>query len=118
MSMPAAAIPVAESRGRLVFPQGEPTDTPGPAIDSNLHMGDGGTGMISLLGPAGTGTAVTPVRARDAEPVNVSKGVLNGMLLEPIRPVYPAIAKVAGVQGAVVLEAVISKTGGSRACMS
>jgi protein TonB len=33
------------------------------------------------------------------------------MLLAPIMPVYPAIAKAAGVQGAVVLEAVISKTG-------
>ena len=47
----------------------------------------------------------------DVGPVKVSKGVLEGMLLEPIQPVYPTIAKVAGVQGTVVLEAVISKTG-------
>ena len=33
------------------------------------------------------------------------------MLLAPIRPVYPAIAKAARVQGTVVLEAVISKAG-------
>ena len=31
--------------------------------------------------------------------------------MAPIRPVYPAIAKAAGVQGTVVVEAVISSTG-------
>ena len=110
ISMPAAAGPVTETRGQFVFPQGEPVEGQAPAVDANLHMGGGGN-LISLLGPAGTGTAVIPVRARDVGPVKVSKGVLNGMLLEPIRPVYPAIAKAAGVQGTVVLEAVISKTG-------
>jgi protein TonB len=110
ISMPAAAGPVTETRGRFVFPQGDPVEGPAPAVDPNIHMGGGGD-MISLLGPAGTGTAVTPVRVRDIGLVKVSRGVLNGMLLEPIRPVYPAIAKAAGVQGTVVLEAVISKTG-------
>jgi protein TonB len=33
------------------------------------------------------------------------------MLLAPIRPVYPAIAKAAHVEGTVVVEAVISRTG-------
>ena len=33
------------------------------------------------------------------------------MLIAPIRPVYPAIAKAAGVQGTVVVEAVISRKG-------
>jgi protein TonB len=33
------------------------------------------------------------------------------MLLAPIRPVYPSIAKAARVEGAVVVEAVISQTG-------
>ncbi|HMF63098.1 MAG TPA: energy transducer TonB [Edaphobacter sp.] len=31
--------------------------------------------------------------------------------MAPIRPVYPAIARAAGVQGTVVVEAVISSTG-------
>ena len=111
VSMPAAAMPVAESPGRrFVFQQGEPVEGPAPGIDPNLRMG-GGSNMTSLLVPLGTGVAVTPVRARDVGPMRVSKGVLDGMLLAPIRPVYPAIAKAAGVQGTVVLEAVISKTG-------
>ena len=43
--------------------------------------------------------------------LHVSTGVSQGMLLAPIRPVYPVIAKAAGVQGTVVVEAVISRTG-------
>jgi periplasmic protein TonB len=35
----------------------------------------------------------------------------EGMLIAPIRPVYPMIAKAAGVQGTVVVEAIISRTG-------
>jgi protein TonB len=31
--------------------------------------------------------------------------------MAPIRPVYPIIAKTAGVQGAVIVEAIISKDG-------
>jgi protein TonB len=48
---------------------------------------------------------------KTAGPLNVSGGVTAGMLLTPIQPVYPAIAKAAGIHGAVVMEAVISKTG-------
>ncbi len=54
--------------------------------------------------------SVAPVRA-PATPIHVSTGVLQGMLLAPIRPVYPVIAKAASVQGTVVVEAVISRKG-------
>ena len=43
--------------------------------------------------------------------MQVSTGVSTGLLITPIRPVYPAIAKAAGIQGTVVVEAVISRTG-------
>ena len=43
--------------------------------------------------------------------LHISTGVSAGMLLAPIRPVYPAIARAAGVQGTVVVSAVISRTG-------
>jgi protein TonB len=54
---------------------------------------------------------VPVIRAKAPGPVKVSGGVTEGMLLAPIQPVYPAIAKAAGKQGAVVMEAVISKAG-------
>ena len=43
--------------------------------------------------------------------VKVSGGVAAGMLLAPIRPVYPVIARAARQEGTVVMEAVISKSG-------
>jgi protein TonB len=50
-------------------------------------------------------------RARPIAPLRISSGVSEGLLLTPIQPVYPAIARAARVQGAVVMEAVISRTG-------
>jgi protein TonB len=46
-----------------------------------------------------------------AGPLSISSGVSQGMLLAPIRPVYPAIARAAHVSGSVVVEATISQTG-------
>jgi protein TonB len=43
--------------------------------------------------------------------LHLSTGVTAGLLLAPIQPAYPAIARAAGVQGTVMLEAVISKAG-------
>jgi protein TonB len=73
-------------------------------------MGGGSLAALSTLG-SGPGPNVSVVRDRGQGPVNVSRGVTEGLLLAPIRPVYPPIAKAAGVQGAVVMDAVISKAG-------
>ena len=43
--------------------------------------------------------------------LEVSSGVSEGLLIAPIRPVYPAIARAAHVEGTVVVEAVISRSG-------
>jgi len=62
-------------------------------------------------GHDGHGPNVSVVPAKPAEPVCVSSGVSQGMLIAPIRPVYPAIARAARVEGSVVVEAIISRTG-------
>jgi TonB family protein len=49
--------------------------------------------------------------AASGEPLRVSAGQMAGNLISRPDPVYPPIAKAAHVQGAVVLRAVISKTG-------
>ncbi|HWG17719.1 MAG TPA: energy transducer TonB [Acidobacteriaceae bacterium] len=84
-----------------------PGDEPVGTI-TNLTIGGGPNLMPGL--PSG-GPEVTVVRPAITGPVNVSGGVTAGMLLAPIRPTYPPIAKAAGIQGPVVIEAIISKAG-------
>jgi protein TonB len=47
----------------------------------------------------------------DPKKVNISAGVAVGMLLKKVVPVYPPAAKVGRIQGTVVLQASIAKTG-------
>ena len=63
--------------------------------------------------PFGNGTSSTPhvVSAPPKGPQRISSGVANGMLLDRVMPVYPPIAREAGIQGTVVLEAAISTNG-------
>jgi periplasmic protein TonB len=84
------------------FPNNAPTlMSIGPGMGRN-------DGLLDGIG-VGSGPAVSVAQAKG--PVHVSTGVLQGMLIAPIRPVYPVIAKAAGVQGSVVVEAVISREG-------
>jgi protein TonB len=110
MSVPAAAPMVANPQAVLSRPTGLEMGAE-PAI-TGISMGRGP--LNSVLAGLGAGTPRPNLAAaphRTTGPVNISSGVVTGMLLAPIRPVYPAIARVAGIQGAVVMEATISKTG-------
>jgi protein TonB len=83
-------------------------DTPPLAPFGNgMRMPDG---LPSGVGD-GHGPSVTVAPVKAPARINVSTGVLQGMLLAPILPVYPAIAKAAHVEGTVVVEAVISRQG-------
>ena len=86
-----------------------------PVVGDPPVLGPIGDGMGRADGvPFGVGVGPGPavsVKPASVGPVRVSKGVSEGMLLAPIRPMYPAIAKAAGVQGTVVVEAIISRTG-------
>jgi protein TonB len=95
-----------------------PSQSPGGNTASNdlpslLPFGSGIGGPNAL--PSGLGGAhgpnVTVVPAKPAGLLHVSTGVSEGMLLVPIRPVYPVIARAAHVEGAVVVEAIISRAG-------
>jgi periplasmic protein TonB len=55
--------------------------------------------------PVAVPKVATPTRVR------VSAGVQQGNLISQVKPTYPAIAKSARIQGAVVLQAEISKNG-------
>jgi periplasmic protein TonB len=106
--------PPAESR-RLIFTQTAGSET---AMNDAPALAPIGSGMIGTTGMPdglgigeGHGPAVSVVTPKPTGPLRISSGLSEGMLLAPIRPLYPAIAKAAGVQGTVVVEAVISKTG-------
>jgi TonB family protein len=75
-------------------------------------MSGGVVGMSGMTGGRGSvgsrpGGAPDPVLG----PVRISAGVMAGLTLAQVAPVYPPIAKAAHVQGVVILHALISKTG-------
>jgi protein TonB len=78
-----------------------------------INMSNGSdSGLPSALtSNVGSNARVSVRPVQPAKPLQVSTGVSTGILLSPIRPVYPVIAKAAGISGTVVVEAIISKTG-------
>ena len=74
--------------------------------------GMGGSGAPGgVIGGLFGGSAAPVVKAAAPKKIAISQGVAQGMLVERVNPVYPAIAKAARMQGTVVLQATISKTG-------
>lgn len=115
ISVPAASAAAASAAtGTAVWLRpGSLTDGPAPPFDANLRMSEAGPGPLGIASLPGvaTGPGVVVERARPIAPLHISSGVSKGMLLTPIQPVYPAIARAARVQGTVVMEAVISRVG-------
>ena len=75
-------------------------------------------GVAGMEGLAGAGSnemssmfGGSQVKAAPPKKVTISAGVSQGMLIQKTVPVYPPIAKAARVQGTVVLQATISKSG-------
>ena len=110
-----APTTVATVRGGGIISHGAaPSNTSddAPSLATGNGMGSpfsAGSG-IGNLGSTGV-SVVQAAPAKPAGPLRISSGVLAGLLLQPIRPAYPAIAKAAGVQGTVILSAIIDKNG-------
>lgn len=88
-------------------------DTVPGAIDVGDGDGHSGRGLTDALPGVGTPPPilVKPEAKPRPGPLRVSAGVAAGRLITPIRPVYPAIAREARIQGTVVVEATISAQG-------
>lgn len=80
-----------------------------PNIGSNLPTQGSSAGQSSI--PAQTSSAVQSSAAAAPESQAPSSSDLAGMLLQKVLPVYPAAARRQGLQGQVVLKAVIGKDG-------
>jgi protein TonB len=85
---------------------------PNAGVAGMEGMGGGSAGgvMGGILGGIGSGPAPV-VKAAAPKKIAVSAGVIAGNKLSGATPTYPAIAKAARIQGTVVLQATISKTG-------
>jgi periplasmic protein TonB len=110
-------VPVQTQTAVLTAPPTIPTlintapDDGPPRIFTATGGSGVGTGLSQAVEVADNAPRVVAAAAKNDMPVHVSGGVQVGLLLAPIRPVYPAIAKVTHTQGMVVVEAIISKEG-------
>jgi periplasmic protein TonB len=84
----------------------------GPPVATSLHgcpscTGAGSSNALNSIIGSGPATVVKP-----AAPKSVRVSHMDpGSLIKRVQPTYPAIAKIAHIQGAVVLQAVISREG-------
>ena len=77
-----------------------------------VPWGDVHTSANPLGEIAGSGVGTRPVeQAPPDRPVRVSKGVMEGALIQKVIPPYPRMAMMTHTQGEVVLQAIISRTG-------
>jgi len=91
-------------------------EAPPPVMASTGVVGGvpGGVPGGSMGGVIGSVLSSTPtVAPKIATPqrVRVSSGVVSGLLVRKVNPVYPPLARQARIQGTVVLQAQISKDG-------
>ena len=71
-----------------------------------------GGSMGGVLGSiASAGAVVAMPKIATPQRVRVSSGVQSGLLIRKVQPSYPPLARQARIQGTVVLQAQISKTG-------
>ena len=98
--------PATIPKGVSNIADNEPASVVGISMPGN---GTGTFGGVDLGAPPPTATLAKPPAPK--QPARISGGVAAGLLLNPIHPVYPAIAKQARIQGTVVLEATISRQG-------
>jgi protein TonB len=67
--------------------------------------------MGGVIGGIISSTPVAVPKVATPQRVRVSQGVTEGLLMKKVQPQYPALARQARIQGAVVLQASIGKDG-------
>jgi protein TonB len=114
------AAPVANQRqvmqAQLTAPTRLPADVRSVATTSDAPPPAtlGGASMAALNGGSSFGNVFSDqsnAKVSGPRTVTVSSGVASGMLIHKTQPIYPSIAKSARVQGTVVLQAKISRSG-------
>jgi len=70
-----------------------------------------GGSMGGVIGSVLSSTPVAVPKIATPQRVRVSSGVVQGLLVRRVNPVYPPLARQARIQGVVILQAQISKDG-------
>jgi len=91
-------------------------EAPPPVMSATGVIGGvpGGVPGGSMGGVIGSVLSSTPVavpKIATPQRVRVSSGVVSGLLVRKVNPVYPPLARQARIQGVVILQAEISKDG-------
>ncbi len=123
---PAAAIKVVKIQSEVINGQlRTPTKIPdkvqmikeeeappdlGAGVTGGVPGGVPGGSASGVMGGILNSTALIP-KVATPQRVRVSSGVSTGLLIKKVTPTYPQLAKQARIQGAVVLQAEISKEG-------
>jgi protein TonB len=103
-STPSPAVSLVES----IFTSSTPA-VDAPALAVSMNTAPAVSSIPASLNASSPNVTVTPTKP--ATPTRVSQGVSAGLLLAPIQPVYPPIAKMSRTEGTVVIQAIISKSG-------
>ncbi|HLK33915.1 MAG TPA: TonB family protein, partial [Terriglobales bacterium] len=85
---------------------GKPVSAPEPPPTEALFAQGGDSVAVSQL--VGSLPATAPELAKA---IRVSTGVAKPVLLHRVEPIYPAMAKQGGIEGSVVLDATVNKSG-------
>jgi protein TonB len=113
-STPMASAPTQAPRLSQQAFRSEAQTVDQPSLAVGLNLGDSGPNPLSALAstsPTGSRVVAAPSSAAPSTgPLRISN-MLAGMLIAPIRPAYPSIARISRTQGTVVVRAIISKTG-------
>jgi protein TonB len=111
---PAAAAAPVSLRPNLSATHIPSLAEPAVILPSGSGMGSPQPGLAAIL-TSGSPTPKVTVRpgsgGNGGRTLRISTGVSLGLLLTPIRPVYPAIARAAHVSGTVVVTATIDPAG-------
>jgi protein TonB len=96
----------------LIHPTGPPVNAPALPV---MNLGNSDASLpagINSAAPSSPHVTVGPPAAKpSSERLRLSSGVSAGNLIAPMRPEYPSIAKAAHVEGTVIIDAIISRSG-------
>jgi protein TonB len=88
-----------------------PPPSAGMGVVGGVPGGVPGGQMGGVIGGIISSTPVAVPKVATPQRVRVSQGVTEGLLMKKVQPQYPALARQARIQGAVVLQASIGKDG-------